>query len=529
MRPPLSRFPRNGNGRGIANVLCTLFVLLASIGSAAVAQDVAQPLTFEILYDQSITDSYTGRVYVMLSANESDEPRFGPGWFDTQPFFAIDVSEWTPGETLRVGSGPEVDAYPQPMNELPAGAYAIQAVMRRNLDSPDIGTGAGTAYSTKIVRELDGASTGAVELHITEVVESRDPTENRRIKPMIESGRLEHVRLRSAMLSTFHGRDIYHEATVYLPEGYHDDVNAERDYPALYMISGFGGDEFQALFMAFLGRSDAADNIVKIGLDPLMRTGHHVFADSANNGPVGTALVQEFIPYLEEQFRLVAAPRGRFLTGISSGGWSSLWLQIAHPQFFGGVWSFVPDPVDFRAFQTVNIYADDANMYVDEQGERRPLARNRSGQVMLYSDDFARMEVVMGEGGQLHSFEAVFSPKGDDGQPMPLYDRTTGAIDPQVAAAWKQYDINLVLKNNWDELAPHLKGKLHIIAGEDDTFYLEDAVKLLKKTLDALGSDAHIRVLEGQTHGSTPSREEFQRVDRELLEYFRAHQHDSVS
>jgi hypothetical protein len=41
-------------------------------------------------------------------------------------------------------------------------------------------------------------------------------------------------------------------------------------------------------------------------------------------------------------------------------------------------------------------------MYVDEQGQRRPIARHGES-VMAWYDDFAMMEVVMGEGGQLRS------------------------------------------------------------------------------------------------------------------------------
>ena len=47
------------------------------------------------------------------------------------------------------------------------------------------------------------------------------------------------------------------------------------------------------------------------------------FADSANDGPWGRALTREFIPYLESKFRMDAVPSGRFLTGHSSGGWST--------------------------------------------------------------------------------------------------------------------------------------------------------------------------------------------------------------
>ena len=93
------------------------------------------------------------------------------------------------------------------------------------------------------------------------------------------------------------------------------------------------------------------------------------------------------------------------------------------------------------------------------------------------------MEDVIGDGGQLHSFEAVFSPLGPDGRPRPLWDRATGAVDPEVARAWQTYDIRLVLERNWPTLGPKLKGKLHVVIGDLDTFYLEGAVALLKASL----------------------------------------------
>ena len=64
----------------------------------ATAQEPA-PLQFAVTYDEAITDSFSGRVYVMLSTG-SPEPRFGPSWFNTQPFFAVDVEHWKPGTPL---------------------------------------------------------------------------------------------------------------------------------------------------------------------------------------------------------------------------------------------------------------------------------------------------------------------------------------------------------------------------------------------------------------------------------------------
>ncbi|MCH8315092.1 MAG: enterochelin esterase [Planctomycetes bacterium] len=486
-----------------------LVAALFFVVAPATAQEPA-PLQFAVTYDAAITDSFSGRVYVMLGSSRI-EPRFGPSWFNTQPFFAQDVEHWKPNTPLVFTDA--ALSYPGPINELDKQDYAIQAVMRLNLDSPSIGRGPGTAYSKVIVQELDGASTGEVRLFIDQVVQPSSQAD-------VDTDTLKFIRFQSELLSAFYGRDMFMEAAVALPQGYHD--NPSRRYPALYVIPGFGGNHRSALAWGRrLVRSDV-DGIVTIGLNPRCLTGHHVFADSANNGPRGQALIEELIPYLEQEFRLVAQPTGRFLTGASSGGWSSLWLQVTYADVFGGVWSIVPDPVDFRDFQRINLYQTGENMYVDETGNRRAIAR-RGDEPMLWYDDFAKMEVVQGPGGQLYSFEAVFSPRGPDGKPMPLYDRETGAVNGDVAQAWKKYDIGLVLKENWPTLESKLTAKLRIFAGEKDTFYLEGAVRLLKQTLDELGSDAVVEILEGRNHGNVADRALGQRIHQELRAVFDTH------
>ena len=121
----------------------------------------------------------------------------------------------------------------------------------------------------------------------------------------------------------------------------------------------------------------------------------------------------------------------------------------------------------------------------------------------------------MGRGGQLASFEAVFSPRGTDGQPVRLWDRKSGAIRTEVAKDWEKYDIRLVLERNWSKLGPKLKGKVHVYMGDVDTFYLEGATRLLKESLATLGSDAVIELFPGKDHGlmTAPLRE---RISKEM-------------
>jgi S-formylglutathione hydrolase FrmB len=310
-------------------------------------------------------------------------------------------------------------------------------------------------------------------------------------------------------------------AGVVLPKSF--ATEPAKRYPVIYEIPGFSGTHRMAHAVAARNPTEVAGvEMLYVVLDPSCRLGHHVFADSDNNGPVGKALVEELIPHLERQFRAQGQPGARFLTGHSSGGWSSLWLQVTYPVFFGGTWSTAPDPVDFRDFQKVNIYEPGVNLFTDEQGQARPLGR-RGKQVVLRYKPFSDMEVVMGRGGQLFSFEAVFSPKGADGKPRPLWDRSTGKVDPEVAKSWERYDIRLVLERNWKSLGPKLRGKLRVYMGDMDNFYLDGATVLLKQALKNLGSDAVVELFPGRDHGNLLDPTLRRRVAQEMAEQYRKH------
>jgi acetyl esterase/lipase len=132
-------------------------------------------------------------------------------------------------------------------------------------------------------------------------------------------------------------------------------------------------------------------------------------------------------------------------------------------------------------------------------------------------EEYARMERVLGYfGGQFASFDAVFSPRGADGQPMQLFDRDTGRIDPVVQKAWERYDISRILRQNWQALGPRLRGKLHIIVGTADTFHLDEAARLLDETLKELGSDARVEFVEGRNHFDLYKGGLTERIAREM-------------
>jgi S-formylglutathione hydrolase FrmB len=244
-----------------------------------------------------------------------------------------------------------------------------------------------------------------------------------------------------------------------------------------------------------------APPMIHVFLDPSCPGGHHAFADSVNNGPWGRALTTEFIAHLEKKFDLVAKPQARFLTGHSSGGWSSLWLQITYPDFFGGTWSTAPDPVDLRNYTGINVTPGSKdNAYREPDGSPKQLVRGK-GKWLASFEDFARQEEVIGEyGGQFASFEWVWSPRGPDGRPLQLFNRATGVLNPAVLDAWQRYDIRRILETNWETLAPKLEGKLNLFCGSEDQFRLNESFELLRAFLKTKGSTAVCELIEGRSH-----------------------------
>jgi len=138
-----------------------------------------------------------------------------------------------------------------------------------------------------------------------------------------------HVAMRSSVLTQFWGQPVSVEAHVLLPDSFYKEP--QKRYPIFYWIQGFGGD----------GQIDLNNELswqrpmrrlhtefIVMFLNGMFNDGHQEFADSANNGPWGTALTTEFIPETEKRFRAMATAETRFVGGNSSGGWSALWLQL---------------------------------------------------------------------------------------------------------------------------------------------------------------------------------------------------------
>ncbi len=427
-----------------------------------------------------------GRLLVAMSSSPDVKNPFevGMAHMDQLWMAALDVKSLPRGGAVELD--PDTLAFPKPFSQAPAGKYRISARLSRE--------GAPGIAGAVVEQTFDPAHAGTIEL----TLEEGEP----KPQPLADTEGVKFVHVPSKLLTAFYGRPVSLDAAVVLPPSY--GTAKGRRYATEYYIPGFGGslEAYAPRFEA--SRKTRADahypELVRVILPGMLPSGHHVFADSINDGPWGSALVQELIPALEKQFALQATPRARLLSGHSSGGWSSLWLMITHPDFFAGTWSTAPDPVDFRSFTTVDVTPGlTDNFYTNKDGSPRMLMR-MGGHDMFSFKQFALFDEVTGKVGALGTFDWVFSPRGPLGAPMHIMNPATGEQDPAVQKAWERWDVHKVLDAGWTTLGPKLKGKLHLFVGADDTFHLNESMTLLCDFFKSKGSDAVCEIVPGKDH-----------------------------
>ncbi|HEY6565615.1 MAG TPA: hypothetical protein VIY86_14095 [Pirellulaceae bacterium] len=502
---------------------------LLQMGHAPATGIESANATFRVTYassDQS--DSFDGRLLLVLSSDDKDEPRFQViDTFRSQQIFGQDVEEWTPGEPVTIDA--RAFGYPKTsLAEIPAGRYRVQAVLHKyetfhrgdghTVKLPmDRGEGQqwsrapGNLHSSPTWIDFDPAASNPIEIKLDQVIPPiPDPADTKYIK---------HIRIPSKLLSEFWGRPMYLGAHVLLPEGFEEhpqaryplmifhghftsdlggfrpeppDANLEPDYSERFKLKGYNRIQQEyahQFYREWVGPGFPRVILIEIQhANPYYDDSYAV--NSANLGPYGDAITYELIPEVERRFRGLGKGWARFMYGGSTGGWEALAAQVFYPDEYNGCYAACPDPIDFRAYTVINIYEDENAYYQEGPFGRvlRPGMRNNLGHISSTLESLNRMELALGthsrSGQQWDIWQAVYSPVGSDGYPKPIWDKLKGTIDREVAEYWREhYDLVHIMQRDWKSLGPKLHGKIHLYCGDMDNYYLNNAVYLAEDFL----------------------------------------------
>ncbi len=135
---------------------------------------------------------------------------------------------------------------------------------------------------------------------------------------------------------TFHsdaaGQDVGY--CIYLPPDY--ETSGDTRYPVIYNLHGNGGNEFHSFEDVALLHEGILSGKWPPMIVVLPNGGRNTFYKDSYDGkfPIETMFIKEFIPYIDQTYRTIAARHGRCIEGFSMGGRGSTRLAVKYPDMF---------------------------------------------------------------------------------------------------------------------------------------------------------------------------------------------------
>ena len=292
-------------------------------------------------------------------------------------------------------------------------------------------------------------------------------------------GKIETLKHESTVLKDNPLGDKYiRDLIVYLPPGYDE---SDKTYPAVYCLTGFTGRGKMLLNdaaftpnlperMDKLIADSTIEPIIVVMPDCFTYYGGSQYINSTATGNYEDYLIDEIVPFVDENFRTLANRNSRAVMGKSSGGYGSLIMGMRHSDVFGLVCSTSGD-----AYFELCYLSDIPKAVRAIKGEPKAFMRKFWDEEKKRKDDFPAVNMI--------GMSACYSPNGTDFD-MP-FDLETGEIRKDVWSRWLEQDpVRLVEKNVENLKSLRL---LYLDAGTRDEFGLDLGARILAKKLRDLG------------------------------------------
>ena len=200
--------------------------------------------------------------------------------------------------------------------------------------------------------------------------------------------------------------------SVYLPDGYNDSSDK---YPVVYLLNGFTGNETDWTRIGLV--KDIADGLIKgkkiVPMVIIMPDGDDRLYMNKDDGtyPYEDMFIEEFMPFIESEYRIKNEKKFRAIAGLSMGGSGSLRFALKYHNTFGACAGFsagisTEEEVEKEASETFDAYF----------GRLSPSIIGKKGKDRLTETmhDYDVLHLVKMKDAELLKTVAIYFDCGDD-------------------------------------------------------------------------------------------------------------------
>ncbi len=130
-----------------------------------------------------------------------------------------------------------------------------------------------------------------------------------------------------------------YKAAIAFPDAY---AKSKKDFPVLYLLHGGFGHFNDWLLKTpdkMLVRNLADQYNIIIVMPEGEIFSYYIDSPVDSNSKFETYIIKEVIPFIDNKYRTVKDKKGRVITGLSMGGYGSLYLSTRHPELFAAAGS----------------------------------------------------------------------------------------------------------------------------------------------------------------------------------------------
>jgi S-formylglutathione hydrolase FrmB len=225
---------------------------------------------------------------------------------------------------------------------------------------------------------------------------------------------------------------------------------------------------------------------ILVWVDCWTSIGGSQFLDSPGTGRYHTYLCDEVVPWVDANYRTLAAAGHRAIAGKSSGGYGAMVTPMLRPDLFGGLATHAGDAL-FEA------------CYLPEFRETvRALREEYGGSYERFWEDFRSRPALSKESDNVllndWCMAACYSADPDGTVRLP-FDTYTGELLPDVWERWLAWDPVRMVPRHAEALRSLVA--IYIDSGTKDEWYLDLGAEAFRRALDEVGvTDVHFELFE---------------------------------